>query len=166
MEANILRILVVLIGVALVAVIMVQQPKEGGMGAFTGGGGGSGASSTVFGAKGSGNFLFRLTAGLVLAFTIAIVLLVKVTNSDMGGSVLSTSVTAEAEAIPGSVATANATSDIPGASSNVTDDSIPGASNAPADNSIPGADNTATSVVTTPAASAETPESIPGADTR
>ncbi len=85
MSADILRILVVLIGVGLVAVILIQQPKEGGMSAFTGGGGG--ASSTVFGAKGSGSFLFKLTAALALAFAISIAMLVQVTNSKDNGEV-------------------------------------------------------------------------------
>ncbi len=80
MSADILRILVVLIGIGLVAVILIQQPKEGGMSAFTGGGGG--ASSTVFGAKGSGSFLFKLTAALALAFAVTIGALVSVTNID------------------------------------------------------------------------------------
>ncbi len=103
MEAKILQILVIVIGVALVAVIMLQQPKDGGMGAFTGGGGGSGASSTVFGAKGSGSFLFRLTAGLVLAFVISIVALVKVTNTVKSESVVSAPVVEKTteEVIPG-----------------------------------------------------------------
>lgn len=118
MEANIFRILIVLLGIAVVAVVLVQQPKEGGMGAFTGGGGGSGASGTVFGAKGSGSFLFRLTAGLTLAFAITVILLVKVTNSNLGGSVLS-SPTVEAEAIPG------AADSIPGTDSALTSDSVP-----------------------------------------
>lgn len=151
MEANILRILVILIGVALVAVILIQQPKEGGMGAFTGGGGGSGASSTVFGAKGSGSFLFRLTAGLVLAFTIMIVALVKVTNSNVGGSVLSAPVATESEnTIPGA-ATDNATNKVATenhSESNATnttasEETIPGSvENTPIDNSIPGAAST------------------------
>ncbi len=131
MEANILRILVVLVGVALVAVVLIQQPKEGGMGAFTGGGGGSGASSTVFGAKGSGNFLFKLTAALIVAFAVLIIALVKVTNSDVGGSVLSTP-TAEIQqqdAIPGAESAASSTS---------ADSAIPGAEPA-ADDSVPGA---------------------------
>ena len=99
MSADILRILVVLLGVAVVAIVLVQQPKDGGISAFTGGGG---ASGTVFGAKGSGSFLFRLTAGLTIAFAIAIIALVKVTNSDLGGDILSTEPTVtETSTIPG-----------------------------------------------------------------
>ncbi len=105
MSADILRILVVLIGIGLVAVILIQQPKEGGMSAFTGGGGG--ASSTVFGAKGSGSFLFKLTAALALAFAVTIAGLVSVTNMDDAAEVASQvkerveSKAVEKSAIPG-----------------------------------------------------------------
>lgn len=121
MSADILRILVVLLGIAVVAVVLIQQPKEGGMGAFTGGGGG--ASSTVFGAKGSGSFLFKLTAGLALTFAVLVIALVKVTNSDLGGSVLSQPV-ATADAIPGQENTS--TQSEGDASTVVTPDAIPG----------------------------------------
>lgn len=143
MSAEILRVFVALLGIAVVAVILFQQPKESGMGAFTGGGGG--ASSTVFGAKGSGSFLFKLTGGLTLAFAIVVVLLVKVTNSDLGGSVLSAPVVEES-VIPGQQTddkpNATDTGAIPGAveksvspeaetATDTAGDSIPGASAMP-----------------------------------
>ncbi len=152
MEANILRILVILVGVALVAVIMVQQPKEGGMGAFTGGGGGSGASSTVFGAKGSGSFLFRLTAGLVLAFVILIVSLVKVTNSDLGGSVLSTPVAEES--IPPAAEKVDPSNSIPSASESTANNAVNAVPANSAETSVPAS--------TTPAPADE--NSIPSAN--
>lgn len=130
MSADILRILVVLLGIAVVAVVLIQQPKEGGMGAFTGGGGG--ASSTVFGAKGSGSFLFKLTAGLALAFAILVVALVKVTNSDLGGSVLSQPVVT-ADTIPGQESPAGQGDD---SSSPIATDAIPGS--VPEAQAIPG----------------------------
>ncbi len=123
MSADILRIFVILLGIALVAVILIQQPKDGGISAFTGGGGG--ASGTVFGAKGSGSFLFKLTAVLILLFAIMVAVLVKITNSDLGGSVLSAPV-AEESAIPGQVPT-------PENISNQTDSNIPGQAQTPAD---------------------------------
>lgn len=71
---------------ALTAVILVQQSKGSDMGASFG----SGASGTVFGAKGATSFFFKLTAGLAIAFVIAIVSLVKITNgSDLSNSVIS-----------------------------------------------------------------------------
>ena len=62
MSVNLLLILFVLIVVAMIAFILVQK----GAGATAGSAFGSGASSTVFGAKGSGNFLTKTT--MVLAF--------------------------------------------------------------------------------------------------
>ena len=54
----------VLVAVALVALVLIQQGKGASMGAAFG----SGASSTVFGSRGSGGFLFKLTAGLAILF--------------------------------------------------------------------------------------------------
>lgn len=50
--------------VFIVALVLVQQGKGATMGAAFG----SGASQTVFGSRGSGSFLFRLTMGLVAIF--------------------------------------------------------------------------------------------------
>jgi len=52
--------------VLLVALVLVQQGKGASMGAAFG----SGASQTVFGSRGSGSFLFRLTMGFVAVFFI------------------------------------------------------------------------------------------------
>ncbi len=62
MSVNLLLIIFVLIVVAMIAFILVQK----GTGATAGSAFGSGASSTVFGAKGSGNFLTKTT--MILAF--------------------------------------------------------------------------------------------------
>ena len=62
MSINLLLILFVLIVVSIIAFILVQK----GTGATAGSAFGSGASSTVFGAKGSGNFLTKTT--MILAF--------------------------------------------------------------------------------------------------
>ena len=56
----------VLIAVGLIGLVLVQQGKGAGMGAAFG----SGASSTVFGAQGSGSFLMKITAVLATAFFI------------------------------------------------------------------------------------------------
>ncbi|PVY75945.1 protein translocase subunit secG [Tamilnaduibacter salinus] len=63
----------VLIAVALVALVLIQQGKGADAGAAFGGG----ASQTVFGSQGSGNFLSRATAFLaavffVTSFTLAV----------------------------------------------------------------------------------------------
>ena len=62
MSVNLLLIVFVLIVVAMIAFILVQK----GTGATAGSAFGSGASNTVFGAKGSGNFLTKTT--MLLAF--------------------------------------------------------------------------------------------------
>lgn len=54
----------VLIAVCLIALVLVQQGKGATMGAAFG----SGASQTIFGSRGSGSFLFRITMGLIALF--------------------------------------------------------------------------------------------------
>ncbi|HEU5280453.1 MAG TPA: preprotein translocase subunit SecG [Gammaproteobacteria bacterium] len=56
----------VLSAVCIIALVLVQQGKGATMGAAFG----SGASQTVFGSRGSGSFLFRLTMGFAAAFFI------------------------------------------------------------------------------------------------
>lgn len=62
--AQLLIVLHVLVGFALIGLILVQHGKGADVGAAFG----SGASGTIFGARGSGNFLTRLTTGLAVAF--------------------------------------------------------------------------------------------------
>ncbi|MBX3708995.1 MAG: preprotein translocase subunit SecG [Gammaproteobacteria bacterium] len=50
--------------ICIVALVLVQQGKGAAMGAAFG----SGASQTIFGSRGSGSFLFRLTIGLAAVF--------------------------------------------------------------------------------------------------
>ncbi|HID83302.1 MAG TPA: preprotein translocase subunit SecG [Chromatiales bacterium] len=61
---NILLVFEVLLAIALIALILLQQGK----GADAGAAFGSGASGTVFGAQGAGNFLSRTTAILATLF--------------------------------------------------------------------------------------------------
>ncbi|HSH48791.1 MAG TPA: preprotein translocase subunit SecG [Halomonas sp.] len=63
MQAVILMIHVA-IAIALVALILVQQGRGADAGASFGGG----ASQTVFGSRGSGSFLAKLTGTLTVAF--------------------------------------------------------------------------------------------------
>jgi len=55
----------VVIAVALVGLVLIQQGKGADAGAAFGGGG---ASQTVFGSQGSGSFLTRMTAMLAVVF--------------------------------------------------------------------------------------------------
>lgn len=50
----------------IIALVLVQQGKGATMGAAFG----SGASQTVFGSRGSGSFLFRVTIGMAAVFFI------------------------------------------------------------------------------------------------
>lgn len=57
--------------VCIIALVLVQQGKGATMGAAFG----SGASQTVFGSRGSGSFLFRLTMGFAAVFFMTSILL-------------------------------------------------------------------------------------------
>jgi len=52
--------------ICIVALVLVQQGKGATLGAAFG----SGASQTIFGSRGSGSFLFRLTLGFAAVFFI------------------------------------------------------------------------------------------------
>src|SRR5471030_1547516 len=54
----------VFVAVFIIALVLVQQGKGATMGAAFG----SGASQTVFGSRGSGSFLFRVTIGFAALF--------------------------------------------------------------------------------------------------
>jgi preprotein translocase subunit SecG len=56
----------VVVAVALIALILLQQGKGADMGAAFG----SGASSTLFGSRGPASFLMKLTGGLMALFFI------------------------------------------------------------------------------------------------
>jgi len=60
----ILNVLFVLVAIAMIALILMQR----GTGASAGTGFGGGASATVFGARGSANFLSKATKWLTVAF--------------------------------------------------------------------------------------------------
>lgn len=61
---TVLMILLLIVALALIGVILIQQGKGAEMGASFG----AGASGTVFGAPGSGNFLTRATTILAVVF--------------------------------------------------------------------------------------------------
>lgn len=64
--ATVVLVIHVLLAISLVALVLLQQGKGATAGAGLGGGGG--ASSTVFGSRGSGNFLSRTTGVLATGF--------------------------------------------------------------------------------------------------
>ncbi|HSJ48441.1 MAG TPA: preprotein translocase subunit SecG [Gammaproteobacteria bacterium] len=74
-----------MLGIALIVLILLQQGKGADMGAAFG----SGSSSTVFGARGSGNFFSRTTGILATAFFINSLLLSSPLVRDTTGSTAS-----------------------------------------------------------------------------
>ena len=58
-------VLHIFVSVFMILSILLQSGKGGGMGAL---GGGGGAASQVFGGRGAGNFLSRLTTGAAFVF--------------------------------------------------------------------------------------------------
>ena len=61
---SILMVVHIIVAIALVSLVLLQQGKGADMGAAFG----SGSSGTVFGASGSSNFLSRMTAILATTF--------------------------------------------------------------------------------------------------
>jgi preprotein translocase subunit SecG len=61
---QLLLVIHVIIAIAIVGLVLIQQGKGAEIGAAFG----SGASNTVFGSQGSGSFLFKLTGGLAMMF--------------------------------------------------------------------------------------------------
>ncbi len=82
---SILVVLEVLVSVALVGLILIQHGK----GADAGAAFGSGASGTVFGSRGSANFLSRATAWLATVFfCLSLALAYLVHGQRSGGSII------------------------------------------------------------------------------
>ena len=66
MLSTVTQIIFLLSAVGLAVIILLQQSKNSGMGALAGG-----ASSSVFGARGAGDFLYKTTRFLALVFFIS-----------------------------------------------------------------------------------------------
>lgn len=116
MSVTIAQVIFLVVAIALGVIILLQHSKGAGMGASFG----SGASGTVFGARGSGSFLYKLTRVLAALFFISALLLGylqnKAANQD---SILANSALAEKKV--------EATVDVPPPS---TDNSAPASNTA------------------------------------
>jgi len=89
---NVLLILQILVALSIIGLVLIQHGKGADAGAAFGGG----AAGTVFGSKGSGNFLSRATAVLAAVFFANSLLLAWITahpDSGAGNSVVPVSVT-------------------------------------------------------------------------
>jgi len=124
MSVNLLLIFFVLIVVAMIAFVLVQK----GTGATAGSAFGSGASNTVFGAKGSGNFLTKTTMTLAfLFFAISMYMAVEAsknfstaTTGEIDLGVVGTLDTSESD-VPEILPTEAVESDVPNLEEKITD---------------------------------------------
>ena len=92
---NVLLIIQILVALGIIGLVLIQHGKGADAGAAFGGG----ASGTVFGSKGSGNFLTKLTTGLAVVFfsnSLMLAWLVAHPDGAIGESIIPTAVTAPA----------------------------------------------------------------------
>ncbi len=111
---TILLIVHVLLSITVVGLVLVQHGK----GAEAGAAFGSGASATVFGARGSGSFLTKLTTVFVTLFfisSIGLFILASQRTSENTGSIID-SVTTENPATPANSSQDSSTSGNPATS--------------------------------------------------
>lgn len=92
---TILIIIHVIVSIALIAVVLVQRGQGADMGASFGGGG----AQTLFGSRGSGSFLGKLTGGLAATFMVTSLTLAFFSQQQTG-SVVERTATTEAPVVP------------------------------------------------------------------
>lgn len=85
----------VIVAVALILIVLLQAGKGAGIGAAFGG-----ASQTVFGPRGPGNFLSKLTTAAAGIFMITSLVLAIFSSQYLGGSVILTSPAPKPTAAP------------------------------------------------------------------
>lgn len=81
---------------SLIVVVLIQRGKGADMGAMLGGGG----SQTVFGARGAGNFLTRLTTGAAVLFMVTSLMLSYVATQDSKSTIFDADAAIEEPATP------------------------------------------------------------------
>lgn len=118
---TILLVVHILIAVALVVLVLIQQGKGADIGAAFG----SGASQTVFGSRGSASFLTRTTAALAAGFFITSLSLAYISgNRTDGKSVTETAAPArisDLPTLPSGMAPAAPPANVPASSSAPSD---------------------------------------------
>ena len=87
-----ITVLHVFVCIFLVAVVLLQRGKGAEIGAVFG----SGASSTVFGSRGAGTFLTKLTTGCAIVFMLTSLTLSYLATSDAGNSLFQDNLEQEA----------------------------------------------------------------------
>lgn len=119
---TLLAALHVLIGLLLVVFVLLQDPKGGAMGVFSGGS----SANSFFGASGASNFLTTTTRWLAILFAISCLVLTYLTTN-RGGSVMDGFTAPAAPAAPAQ----------PSAET-LPPEALPSATPAPNQQSIPG----------------------------
>ncbi|OGI45026.1 MAG: preprotein translocase subunit SecG [Candidatus Muproteobacteria bacterium RBG_16_65_31] len=99
----------ILVAVALIGLVLVQHGKGADMGAAFGGG----ASATLFGARGSANFLTRLTAGLAAVFFITSLVLAWMYGQGGAPRSVTEQPAAEVQSVPAAPKAPEKLSDVP-----------------------------------------------------
>ena len=119
-----LIVLHVMVGLLLIGVVLIQRGQGADMGVSFGGGG----AQTLFGSRGSGSFLGKLTGFLAAAFMTTSLTLAFFTQQD-AGSVVESNITQplQTESIPESGSGSNEGFDPNTLKSNVGKDGLPGA---------------------------------------
>ncbi len=121
----------VFLAIGVIGLVLIQHGKGAEAGAAFGGGGG--ASATVFGSKGSGSFLTRMTTMFALAFFCTSMLLFFLasqrSSSGLGSVIDNVDVPAQQVDVPATdtPATNDSTSDVPSApaSGDATEEDTP-----------------------------------------
>ena len=121
---SIFLVVQVLLSISLIALILLQHGK----GADAGAAFGSGASATVFGARGSGNFLSRATTVIAILFFIVCLALAYISSNRVVPDGVSGSVTSqEIETQPAEQPGTMQESDLPPAGGGAAGDAAGGA---------------------------------------
>ena len=106
-----LVVLHVVVAVALILIVLLQAGKGAGIGAAFGG-----ASQTVFGPRGPGNFLTKLTTAAAGIFMITSLMLTIFSSQYGGGSVIMTAPASKPASTPTPLSSEQTTPTMPGAS--------------------------------------------------
>ena len=107
MEQQLLLICHALLAVGIISLVLIQHGKGADVGAAFG----SGASNTVFGSRGSGSFLTRLTTVLALLFAVTSISLSLVNKPSQGPKTISERL--EQQEIPAAVESKTTDNDLP-----------------------------------------------------
>ncbi len=126
MLTNILLVVHLIVAVAIVILTLLQQGKGSDMGAAFGGG----SSQSLFGARGSSNFLSRATSTLVTVFFVSSLTLAYLYNGQRAASTITTP--SVVDAAPAANGDADAVPLAPDSAESIADPAAPDVPAAPA----------------------------------